>query len=58
MFAGTKRLAEIERCDLLFVPGCLAATDVVNDRAFMAKFERLAAGAGYLTSVYTEARVA
>ena len=53
MFAGTKRLAEIERCDLLFVPGGLAATDVVNDRAFMAEFERLAAGARYLTSVCT-----
>ena len=53
MFAGTKRLAEIERCDLLFVPGGLAATDVVNDRAFMAEFQRLAAGARYLTSVCT-----
>ena len=31
IFAGTKRLAEIERCDLLFVPGGMAATDVIND---------------------------
>jgi cyclohexyl-isocyanide hydratase len=53
VFAGTKRLAEIERCDLLFVPGGMAATDVINDRAFMAEFERLAAGARYLTSVCT-----
>ena len=53
IFAGTKRLAEIERCDLLFVPGGMAATDVINDRAFMAEFERLAAGARYLTSVCT-----
>jgi cyclohexyl-isocyanide hydratase len=52
-FAGTKRLAEIARCDLLFVPGGMAATDVVNDRAFMAEFERLAARARYLTSVCT-----
>jgi cyclohexyl-isocyanide hydratase len=53
VFAGTRRLAEIERCDLLFVPGGMAATDVINDRAFMAEFERLAAGARYLTSVCT-----
>src|SRR5580698_120029 len=53
IFAGTKRLAEVERCDLLFVPGGMAATDVINDRAFMAEFERLAAGARYLTSVCT-----
>ena len=51
--AEPKRLAEIERCDLLFVPGGMAATDVINDRAFMAEFERLAAGARYLTSVCT-----
>ncbi|HLY80664.1 MAG TPA: DJ-1/PfpI family protein, partial [Caulobacteraceae bacterium] len=31
VFAGTRRLAEVERCDLLFVPGGLAATDVIND---------------------------
>src|SRR5580658_4889938 len=53
VFAGTKRLSDIERCDLLFVPGGLAATDVANDRAFMVEFERLAATARYLTSVCT-----
>ncbi len=47
------RLAEIERCDLLFVPGGMAATDVINDLAFMAEFKRLAATARYLTSVCT-----
>jgi putative intracellular protease/amidase len=52
-FAHTKRLAEIERCDLLFVPGGLGATDVINDAAFMTEFERLAATARYLTSVCT-----
>ena len=52
-FAGTARLAEIERCDLLFVPGGMAATEVINDLAFMAEFSRLAAGARYLTSVCT-----
>jgi cyclohexyl-isocyanide hydratase len=53
VFARTKRLADIERCDLLFVPGGMAATDVISDLAFMAEFKRLAAGAKYLTSVCT-----
>ncbi|MGO9006065.1 MAG: DJ-1/PfpI family protein [Beijerinckiaceae bacterium] len=52
-FAGTIRLSEIARCDLLFVPGGMAATDVINDLAFMKEFKRLAAGARYLTSVCT-----
>ena len=52
-FAGTKRMAEIDRCDLLFFPGGLAATDVINNEAFMAEARRLAGGARYLTSVCT-----
>jgi cyclohexyl-isocyanide hydratase len=52
-FAGTKRMAEIERCDLLFFPGGFAATDVINDAAFMEQVRRLASGARYLTSVCT-----
>jgi transcriptional regulator GlxA family with amidase domain len=46
-------MADIARCDLLFVPGGLASTDVINNLAFMAEFKRLAAGARYLTSVCT-----
>jgi len=53
VFAGTRPMAEVERCDLLFVPGGLAATDVIGDEAFMREFRRLAAGARYLTSVCT-----
>ncbi|HVN00112.1 MAG TPA: DJ-1/PfpI family protein [Caulobacteraceae bacterium] len=53
VFARTTRLADIERCDLLFFPGGLAATEVANDAAFMAEARRLAAGAKYLTSVCT-----
>ena len=52
-FAGTTRMAEIDRCDLLFFPGGFAATEVINDAAFMAEANRLAAGARYLTSVCT-----
>ncbi len=53
VFAGTRRMAEVERCDLLFVPGGMAATDVIHDAAFMSEFRRLAEGARYLTSVCT-----
>jgi cyclohexyl-isocyanide hydratase len=52
-FAGTTRLAEIDRCDLLFFPGGFAATEAANDAAFMAQAKRLGAGAKYLTSVCT-----
>src|ERR1700722_5211977 len=52
-FAGTRRLAEVDRCDLLFFPGGFAATEGINDAAFMAQANRLAAGARYLTSVCT-----
>jgi cyclohexyl-isocyanide hydratase len=52
-FAGTVRLADIDRCDLLFVPGGLSATDMIQDAAFMAEVKRLAKHARYLTSVCT-----
>jgi putative intracellular protease/amidase len=52
-FAGTKAMAGIERCDLLFFPGGFATTEVMNDPAFMAEATRLAKGARYLTSVCT-----
>jgi putative intracellular protease/amidase len=52
-FAGVRRLADIDRCDLIFFPGGLAATEIINDAAFMAEATRLAAGARYLTSVCT-----
>jgi len=52
-FARTAPLSEIERCDLLLLPGGLAATDVGNDPAFLAEVKRLAATARYLTSVCT-----
>jgi len=53
VFARTRRLADILRCDLLFVPGGLATTEIINDLVFMAEFTRLGAGARYLTSVCT-----
>ncbi len=53
VFAGTRRLADIERCDLLFVPGGVAVTDLFGDNVFMREFRRLADSARYLTSVCT-----
>jgi len=52
-FARTTRLADIDRCDLIFFPGGLATTRVINDAAFMGEATRLASGAQYLTSVCT-----
>ena len=52
-FAGTRRMAEIDRCDLLFFPGGFATTEVINDAAFMTEANRLTSGARYLTSVCT-----
>jgi transcriptional regulator GlxA family with amidase domain len=53
IFAGTQRLADIERCDLLFTPGGMGVTDAMNDVAFMSEIRRLSADARYLTSVCT-----
>ncbi len=52
-FARTRRMAEIDRCDLLFFPGGFGSTEVINDAAFMAEAKRLAGTARYLTSVCT-----
>jgi len=53
VFAGTTRLADIPRCDLLFVPGGVAATEAALDEAYLAELRRLAATATYVTSVCT-----
>ncbi len=53
VFAGTRRLAEIDCCDLIFFPGGLAVTEAINNVAFMTQVRRLAADARYLTSVCT-----
>lgn len=53
VFAGTRPLAEVDRCDLLFFPGGMGSTEVINNQAFMGEARRLAASARYLTSVCT-----
>lgn len=49
----TKKLADIERCDLICVPGGMTATEVALDEAFVGEVRRLALGAKYITSVCT-----
>jgi putative intracellular protease/amidase len=53
VFAATRRMADIPRCDLLFFPGGLVTTEVINDPAFMEEVRRLGSDARYLTSVCT-----
>jgi len=53
VFAGTRALRDIDRCDMLFVPGGVTATEAALDEAFIGELRRLAKGARYLTSVCT-----
>jgi hypothetical protein len=53
VFAHTWRLSEIEGCDLICVPGGVAATQVALDQEFVAQVRRLGLGARYVTSVCT-----
>lgn len=52
-FAGLARLADIETCDLICVPGGPGQTDAMLDPEFMAQVKRLGEGAKYVTSVCT-----
>lgn len=49
----TRKLSEIERCDLICVPGGMTATTVALDETFVSEVRRLALGAQYVTSVCT-----
>ena len=49
----TKKLSDIEHCDLLCVPGGMTATQVALDEAFVSEVRRLGLGARYVTSVCT-----
>jgi putative intracellular protease/amidase len=53
VFAGTRRLADIETCDLICVPGGISATEAALDPDFLAEVRRLGLGARYITSVCT-----
>jgi len=52
-FANLTRLADIESCDMIMIPGGPGQTAAMQDREFMAEVERLGALARYKTSVCT-----
>ena len=52
-FGGLTRLADIESCDLIMVPGGPGQTDAMQDGDFMAEVKRLGEGARYVSSVCT-----
>jgi cyclohexyl-isocyanide hydratase len=53
VFADTVKLSDIDRCDLICVPGGVVATKVAQDPAFIDELKRLATSATYITSVCT-----
>src|SRR6185503_15770975 len=52
-FAGLTRLADVECCDLLCVPGGFGTVAALEDADYLAAVRRLGSGARYVTSVCT-----
>jgi cyclohexyl-isocyanide hydratase len=52
-FAGLKRLADVEACDILCIPGGFGTTAAMQDQAFLEQIRRLAGMSRYVTSVCT-----
>lgn len=48
-----RRLADVEQCGLLCVPGGYGTVEALEDQAYLAELRRLAPGARFLTSVCT-----
>jgi transcriptional regulator GlxA family with amidase domain len=57
VFTKVRRLAEIERCALICVPGGFGAIEAMEDEELLAQLRRLAKTARYVTSVCTGALV-
>jgi cyclohexyl-isocyanide hydratase len=53
IFSSLARLEEIERCDVLCVPGGRGCTDAIQNIPYITAIRRLAARASYLTSICT-----
>jgi cyclohexyl-isocyanide hydratase len=51
VFARTVRLTEVQRCDLLCVPGGFTVTEAALRDSYMSQIKRLAATSRYITSV-------
>lgn len=52
-FANLADLAQVDRCDVLCLPGGVGVVEVMLDEEFLGHIRRLAAGATYVTSVCT-----
>jgi len=52
-FSGLKKLSEIDRCDVLCVPGGFGTTEAIQTPELLAEIRRLAGTATYVTSVCT-----
>lgn len=57
VFTRVRRLAEIERCALVCVPGGFGTIAAMEDQELLAQIKRLAESAHYVTSVCTGALV-
>ncbi len=53
IFAHLPRLADVQACDVLVVPGGFGTTQAMGNEAFLDQIRRLAGGARYVTSVCT-----
>jgi transcriptional regulator GlxA family with amidase domain len=53
IFGGLRCLADVERADLIMIPGGPGQTEAMLDPQFMAEVKRLGEGARYVTSVCT-----
>jgi cyclohexyl-isocyanide hydratase len=52
-FSGIVRLADIETCELLCVPGGFGTVAAMEDQSYLSELQRLAAKAQFVTSVCT-----
>ena len=57
VFSGVRRLADIERCALICVPGGFGTIEAMEDQELLAQLRRLGKTARYVTSVCTGALV-
>lgn len=57
MFTGVRRLADIDRCELICVPGGFGTIEAMEDQELLTQLRRLAGTARYLVSVCTGALV-
>jgi cyclohexyl-isocyanide hydratase len=57
VFTKVRRLAEIERCSLICVPGGFGTIEAMEDQELLTQLRRLAKTARYVTSVCTGALV-